>query len=162
MKKLIIMRHGKSDWNQPAGDFHRPLLPQGINDAKRVAAELSKSLPEGFVVWSSSAERAMQTAFTVADTISYPKENIILKQELYTFDSRGLERAIRKCDNLYDCLILFGHNEAITDFVNKFGDIFIDNVPTAGCVTINFGTNDWDAIGIGTTEKVIFPRDLRT
>jgi phosphohistidine phosphatase len=161
MKKLILMRHAKSDWSQPAGDFERPLLPSGIEDAGLVGSKLSEDLPEHYVVWSSTAHRAMQTAFIVADKIGYPTENIILKQELYTFDMRGLERSIRTCDNLYDTLILFGHNEAITDFVNKFGDIFIDNVPTAGCVTINFGARDWDAIGIGITGAVILPRDLR-
>lgn len=161
MKKLILMRHAKSDWSQPAGDFGRPLTSSGIADAGLVGAELAKALPEHFIVWSSAAQRAMQTAFIVADAIGYPSENIILQQDLYTFDMRGLERCIRTCDNLYDSLILFGHNEAITDFVNKFGDIFIDNVPTAGCVTINFGANDWNAIGIGTTDRVILPRDLR-
>jgi phosphohistidine phosphatase len=161
MRKLILMRHAKSDWSQPAGDFERPLLPSGISDAKRVGAALAELVPEHYVVWSSTARRAIQTAFIVADKIGCPTENIILKQELYTFDMRGLERSIRTCDNLYDSLILFGHNEAITDFVNKFGDIFIDNVPTAGCVTITFGANDWDTIGIGTTGRVILPRDLR-
>ena len=161
MKKLVLMRHAKSDWSQPAGDFERPLLPSGVADAKAVATKIPEVLPEHYVVWSSTARRAMETAFIVAETIGYPTENIILKQELYTFDCRGLERCIRTCDNLYDTLIVFGHNEAITDFVNKFGDIFIDNVPTAGCVTINFGANDWDAIGIGITGQVILPRDLR-
>lgn len=161
MKKLILMRHAKSDWNQPAGDHERPLLPSGIYDAGMIGVALSGQLPDHFVVWSSTARRAKETAEIVAGKIGCPPENIILKPDLYTFDMRGLERAIRTCDNLYDCLLLFCHNEAITDFVNKFGDIFIDNVPTAGCVTLNFGTNDWDAFGIGTTGNVIFPRDLR-
>jgi len=161
MKKLILMRHAKSDWSQPAGDFERPLLPSGIEDAGLVGARLAEDVPQHYVIWSSTAHRAMQTAFIVADKIGCPTENIVLKQDLYTFDMRGLERCIRTCDNLYDTLLLFGHNEAITDFVNKFGDIFIDNVPTAGCVTINFGANHWDSIGIGITGQVILPRDLR-
>ncbi|RZJ27207.1 MAG: histidine phosphatase family protein, partial [Flavobacterium sp.] len=150
------------DWNQPAGDFHRPLLHQGRLDAANVARKLKSSLPDSYIIWSSAAERAMQTAFIVAGEVGYPEENIIIRQDLYTFDCKALERTIRQCDNIYNCLVVFGHNEAITDFVNKFGDIFIDNVPTAGCVTINFGTNDWDAIGIGTTENVILPKDLRS
>jgi len=161
MKHLYLMRHAKSDWNQPAGDFERPLLPQGIQDARRIGKSLSEILPQQYIVWSSNARRAIETAYIVAEKIGYPRENIILRSDLYTFDVRALERAIRTCDNLYDNLLLFCHNEAITDFVNKFGDIFIDNVPTAGCVCLTFGTSDWDAIGIGTTEKALFPRDLR-
>jgi phosphohistidine phosphatase len=161
MKRLYLMRHAKSDWNQPAGDFERPLLPQGSQDAKLIGKALAGHLPSQTVIWSSDARRAAQTAYIVAEKIGYPKENVILKNELYTFDVRALEQCIRTCDNLYDSLLVFCHNEAVTDFVNKFGDIFIDNVPTAGCVCLIFGTNDWDAIGIGTTDRVLFPRDLR-
>jgi hypothetical protein len=37
-------------------------------------------------------------------------------------------------------MLFFGHNSAITNFVNKFG-IFIDNVSTSGFVS-EFETND--------------------
>ena len=34
--KLIIMRHAKSDWAVPAGDFDRPLSQRGNRDAPRM------------------------------------------------------------------------------------------------------------------------------
>jgi len=64
-------------------------------------------------------------------------------------------------DNRYDNVILFGHNEAITNFVNKFGDVFIDNVPTCGFISLQFDANDWLSIENGTTLKTIFPKDLK-
>ena len=85
----------------------------------------------------------------------------MFKEELYTFDEKKLERIIKLCPNDYDNLILFGHNEAITNFVNKFGNIFIDNVSTSGFVNIIFDNNSWNEIEKGVTKKVIFPSDLK-
>ena len=87
-------------------------------------------------------------------------ENIRFLEELYTFDERKLETIIKSFPNSYNNVILFGHNEAITNFVNKFGDIFIDNVSTSGFVSLQFETEDWHSIQSGKTKKVIFPKDL--
>ena len=84
----------------------------------------------------------------------------MFKEELYTFDDRKLENSIRSLSNSYNNVILFGHNEAITNFVNKFGDIFIDNVSTSGFVFLQFDTEDWQSIRDGKTKKVIFPKEL--
>lgn len=65
------------------------------------------------------------------------------------------------CSDDYDHLIVFGHNEAVTNFVNKFGSILIDNVATSGFVNIIFEQNRWQDIANGTTKNVIFPRDLK-
>ena len=70
------------------------------------------------------------------------------------------EKEKQSITNSYNNLILFGHNSAITDFVNKFGDIFIDNVPTSGFVSIKFDCDSWETINKGKTDKIIFPRDI--
>jgi phosphohistidine phosphatase len=47
----------------------------------------------------------------------------------------------------------FGHNAAITNFVNIFGDVSIENVPTSGFVSIEFDTENWIEIKKGKTKK---------
>ena len=37
MKTIILVRHGKSSWNEQVTDRERPLKIRGVNDAKRVA-----------------------------------------------------------------------------------------------------------------------------
>jgi len=161
MKNLTLIRHAKSSWVAPLKDIDRPLEQRGIRDAHLVAAKCVNYIPKTFLIWSSPAKRASETAIIFAQNISYPIENITFLQELYTFDDRKLESIIKSFDNNYDNVILFGHNEAITNFVNRFGDTFIENVPTAGFVSIEFNTNDWNAIEKGKTKKTIFPKDLK-
>ena len=86
---------------------------------------------------------------------------IIINEDLYTFDENQLEKVIKSLNNDLENVILFGHNEAITNFVNKFGDIFIENVPTSGLVWIKFDCLEWKLLKKGKTQKVVFPRDLK-
>lgn len=161
MKNLIIIRHAKSSWDIPCQDIERPLEQRGIDDAHLVASNCIKYLPSNFVILSSSAKRARETALIFASTILYPVESIVFRDDLYTFDENKLETIIKSIGNDFENVILFGHNEAITNFVNKFGDIFIDNVPTSGLVCLQFQTDNWEKISKGKTKKTIFPRNLK-
>ncbi len=161
MKNLILIRHAKSSWDAPLQDKDRPLSKRGINDAHIMASHISEHLPKTFIVWSSTAQRAKNTAYIFAETLSVPVENIDFRDDLYTFDEKALAQIIKSCNNQFDNLILFGHNDAITNFVNIFGNQAVDNVPTAGFVSLNFDVDNWKDIRQGTTKKVIFPGDLK-
>jgi len=161
MKNLIVIRHAKSSWDAPLKDIDRPLDNRGIKDAHRIALRAVKHLPKTFLMFSSTAKRASETAIIFAQNFLYPIENIVFKEELYTFDENNLERIVKSLNNKYDNVILFGHNEAITNFVNKFGNIFIENVPTSGFVSLKFDSDNWQFIHKGKTIKTLFPKDLK-
>ena len=161
MKNLILIRHSKSSWDEPVSDKDRKLTEGGKNDAALVSLESRNLLIDKFVLFSSNARRAYETATIFATNYSVPLNQIIVKEDLYTFDENQLERIIKTCNNDYENVILFGHNAAITNFVNKFGNILIDNVPTSGLVSINFNCENWKLLSKGKTEKTLFPRDLK-
>lgn len=159
--KLILIRHAKSSWNTPVQDHDRPLSKKGINDAHSVSDKLAENLPKTSIIWTSTAKRARETAVIFAQNFLIPLESLIQKPELYTFEPLELENIIKSCENAHSNLILFGHNDAITKFVNKFGDLSIENVPTSGVVEINFDTDEWNKISKGKVVQTIFPRDLQ-
>ncbi len=161
MKNLILIRHAKSSWDTPLKDIDRPLEQRGMKDAHLVSLNIFNYLPQTFVIWSSIAKRAADTAIIFAQNILYPIESIIYKKELYTFDENQLERIIKSIDDSYDSVIIFGHNAAITNFVNKFGDVFIDNVPTTGFVSLEFDTDYWQQIKKNKTKQIISPKDFK-
>ena len=161
MKNLILVRHAKSSWEVPMHDKDRGLTCQGMKDAHLVSTYAKDFIPKTYIIWASSAKRATDTALIFAQNLAYPIESIVYKDDLYTFDEKKLEKVIKSCNNLFDSVILFGHNGAITNFVNKFGDVIIDNVPTSGFVSLQFKTDDWSKIDKGRTKKIIFPKDLK-
>jgi phosphohistidine phosphatase len=161
MKKLILIRHGKSSWDLPVVDKERPLAHRGIKDAYLMSEKIQSYIPNSYVFWSSTAKRAGETAKIFAQNMRLPDDLIVYKDSLYTFDDRELQNEIKKCEDSYDNLIVFGHNPAITDFVNEFGNIYIDKIKTCGFVSIVFNQNNWSAITRGTVQKIIFPKDFK-
>jgi phosphohistidine phosphatase len=161
MKNLILIRHAKSNWDVPLQDIDRPLDRRGMKDAHLVSSHIIEFIPKTFVIWSSIAKRASDTALIFAQNILYPIDCIDYKESLYTFDEKQLEKAIKSCDDVFDSIILFGHNGAITNFANKFGNICINNVPTSGFVALEFDTQFWGEINKGHTKKIIVPKDLK-
>jgi phosphohistidine phosphatase len=160
MKKVILIRHAKSSWDFPLDDFQRPLLPIGVARAKKVAHHFKKQLNLDSLFISSPALRALKTAEIFLSIWDVPYRNCNLISNLYTFSVAQLEEIVKSCPNNQNSVILFGHNSAITDFVNKFGDSKILNVPTAGLVEIVFDSIEWKSIKKGKISTIIFPKDL--
>lgn len=161
MKSLILIRHGKSCWDLPLGDHERPLKKKGITDAHLVSDKFKYHLPNKCLIYSSTAKRAIDTAKIFTQNLLIPEELVIQDSDLYTFDFKSLNKFVKNLDDLNDHVILFGHNAAITDFVNKFGDIYIENVPTSGAVFMQFDEIYWNEIQKGKVIKTLFPKELR-
>ena len=161
MKKLILIRHGKSSWDLSVIDKERPLAHRGIQDAYMMSEKIQSYLPNSFLLWSSTARRASETAKIFALNLKCPDDLIVYKDSLYTFDEIQLEEEIKRCDDRYDNLIVFGHNPAITDFVNENGNVYVENIKTCGIVIMSFDQDEWNNIAQGTIQKIIFPKDFK-
>ena len=59
MKKIALIRHGKSSWKNPVNDIDRPLKKRGKLDAAKVAEEFKKFDFTPDLVVSSPAKRAV-------------------------------------------------------------------------------------------------------
>ncbi len=161
MKKLILIRHGKSSWDLSVIDKERPLANRGIKDAYLMSEEIQRYLPNSYLLWSSTAKRASETAKIFAQNLKCPDDLIVYKDSLYTFDEAQLEEEIKRCNDRYENLIIFGHNPAITDFVNEYGNVYVENIKTCGIAILSFDQNEWNNIARGTVQKIIFPKDFK-
>ena len=156
---LVLIRHAKSSWEGNLPDHKRPLSSRGIEDAKLVFNKISSLLDFEYKILSSSSKRTTQTAKLFCKINGVNFDDVIFEDELYTFNLKEFEKIISK--NFKKNLIIFGHNNAITDFVNKFGDYYIENVPTCGVVMFKFDELDTFSPKKGVIIKTIFPRDLK-
>lgn len=161
MKQLILIRHAKSSWSHNVIDHERPLNNRGFNDAQIISNHLNDSNLKVELVLSSDATRAKTTASIIVSNLRINKELFSLNHDLYDFSGDNFIKTIKNCDNKIDYLMVFGHNHAITAFVNSFGDKYIDNVPTCGAVIIEFDINSWKNLNKGKTLKTLFPGDFK-
>ena len=161
MKKLILVRHAKSSWEHDVIDHQRPLKTRGFKDANIVSNNLNNRDIQIDMVLSSDAVRAKNTAEIFMNSLNIDRSIFYLKPKLYDFSGRDLIKVITECEDFIDHLMVFGHNHAITAFVNSFGDQYIDNVPTCGVTMIEFGIDTWKDLKPGKTVLSLFPRDLK-
>ncbi|MCB9201900.1 MAG: histidine phosphatase family protein [Flavobacteriales bacterium] len=160
MKKIIFIRHAKSDWGNQLSDIQRPIKKIGVEKTQKVALVLKDKIKFSIdAIFSSIAERAKSTAEIVLDILDLDTK-LVLDENLYTFSVQELTNYIQKIPNQHQNVILFGHNEAFTDFVNKFGSEYIDNVPTSGCVLLSFEVDSWSKIEKGQTNWFITPKNI--
>ena len=99
MKNLTLIRHGKSGYELGLSDKQRTLTERGINDSTLVANKFLPNLPSDFLITSSTAIRAATTAQIFAKVIIPIENKIEFNDDLYTFDSRELEKIIKKTNN---------------------------------------------------------------
>jgi phosphohistidine phosphatase len=157
MKRLILMRHGKSSWDDPdLPDFQRPLNKRGKRDAPMMARRLQDRLERPDLILTSSAERAISTARIVADEISFPKKKIVQGKGLYLAASGELLDVLQTINNSINRVILCGHNPGLTNLGNYLANLNIDNIPTCGVVCLDLAVESWANLSQGCGVLIYF------
>lgn len=161
MKTITFIRHGKSSWDYQVTDLDRPLKERGINDTKLVAEEFKNSEYKVDFVYSSPANRALHTSMIFTRVLDFELNNFKVRKMLYDFSGESVLKFLKSIEDKYNHILIFGHNYAFTTLVNTLGDTYIENVPTAGLIQIEFDINNWYALQKGKTIKTILPKELR-
>jgi phosphohistidine phosphatase len=157
--QLLLIRHSKSSWDFNLEDKNRPLSERGIIDANKVFTELFNLIDvNDFNIISSNSERTLLTASIFASVFKLNINTIHFINELYTFDLLNFEKVIK--ENFTNNLIVFGHNNALTDFVNKYSEKYFENIPTSGVVILKFVDRNIKPKS-AVVHKTLFPKDLR-
>ena len=160
MKRLILVRHGKSSWEHELTDDKRPLIKRGIKDGELIAKAFEKFFNKPAILWSSPAVRALETAKIFKKKLQIEDQVFFIRSGLYTFDKNDLLKQIESCDPEVQTLMVFGHNPAMTGLVNELGNRYFDNIPTTGLTIIDFETKSWKELKKGKTVLNLFPKDL--
>lgn len=161
MKTVIFVRHGKSSWEYRVNDQDRPLQERGINDAHLVSAEFEKLSKNIDSAYSSPASRALHTCMIFLRTFNYPLEKLEISDQLYDFSGEAVMSFVKQLDDNLNKVVIFGHNYALTNIVNQWGNKAMENVPTSALVQISFDVSSWQTIKNGITEHILIPKRLK-
>jgi phosphohistidine phosphatase len=130
MKTIYLIRHAKSDWGADVDDFDRPLNDRGKRDAPVMARRLKLRNVDIDAFVSSPAKRALKTAKIFAAEFSLQHEQIVQIPELYMAPAATFYSVLESLDNSLSSVLIFSHNNGITEFANSLGIARIDNMPT--------------------------------
>ena len=142
MKTLLVLRHAKSSWNDPALDDHeRPLNKRGRRDAPRIG-ELVREyglMPD--LVISSDAVRARLTAEAVAEAARYAGE-ILLDPHLYMARPADILSLLPTVRENPKTVMIVGHNPGLETLVEQLtGEL--QDLPTAALAQIDLPIDQW-------------------
>ena len=80
---------------------------------------------------------------------------------LYDFSGTQVMDFIKALPNNLQCVMIVGHNYALTSLANMLGDVYIENIPTSGFVALTFSDTNWTNLNRGNTTLTVFPKDLK-
>lgn len=165
MKELIFVRHAKSDWGTEfLRDVDRPLNERGYRDAYSLSEWFLKNKKKPGLILASTATRALSTALIFARALNHPQEHFRLEAQIYEATVDKLLSVIKKQDDSYSSIMLFGHNPGITNTCNHLSDdLFFDDIPTCGIVSYTFDLDKWSEVKPqkGKLNFYQFPKDFK-
>ena len=153
MKKLYIIRHAKSCWDDPElQDIERPLNSKGFKDTPRIGKFLKNTEVSFDLLISSPAIRSLITAQLLAVQLNYSLNKIILEPSFYEFDDDGkkilesLLEILENSENNYKTIGIVGHNKTFEKMAQNLTDGKIDILHTCGVLELSFPIDYWRQI----------------
>ncbi len=170
MRRLFLLRHGKSSWDDPSlDDFDRPLADRGRAAAQAMGSHMAASGWVPDLVLCSAAARARGTYehLQAAHGATLP---VLFEPSLYEATSKALLRRLQAADDAAASLLLIGHNPAVERLAGSLADdgdaearrLMAAKFPTAALAVFRCEVPSWGALQkrSGLLEAFVRPRDL--
>lgn len=148
---LLLMRHGKSDWETTGDDFQRPLTKRGMRGAERIGQWLLEMELVPDLVLSSPAQRACDTAKRVCAAAGIDAERILLVTPLYNADWQQVLAVIHTLGAAHHTLLVVGHNPSLEHLLVELSETAPETpsdgklLPTASLAQFTLN-HPWSAI----------------
>jgi len=168
MRRLWLVRHAKSSWDDPAmPDQDRPLSERGRRAAAALAEHCRDVGVRPDLVLCSSAVRARETLAGILPGLGTALR-VSIEDELYTFEARDVLVRLRSVPDDAGAVLLVGHNPAIGVLAGRLaggGDALerlVAKYPTGALATLDLDVATWAEVAAGCGYLVSFltPADL--
>lgn len=160
-RQLLLLRHGKSDWNASyGGDRERPLAPRGVAAAERMGRFLASVGPVPDVLLSSPAVRARTTAELAAKAGGWDGP-IVIQEALYGGGGQAVLDTLRSQPADAATVLIVGHEPTWSGLVGGLSGGSHVRFPTAALACLAFDGTwfdlDW---GVAELEWMVTPKLL--
>lgn len=154
MKTLLLMRHAKSSWSEPALDDHeRPLNRRGERDAPAMARVIADGGWVPDLVVSSSARRARQTALVIAESSGWSAD-VWLTRRLYLAEPREYLAVLGQLPDAASRVLVVGHNPGLEQLASGLSGVEWV-LPTAALVVFSLDVERWEDVGPDTRAQIV-------
>jgi phosphohistidine phosphatase len=170
MKRLLLLRHAKSSWDDPAlADFDRPLAPRGRKAAERMGRELATRNWQPQLALVSPAARTCETWERVTAVLPGSVSAAFL-DSLYDAAAEDVLSEIQRTPKAVKTLLILGHNPGLEDLARQLASAnseakalqrLREKFPTAAVARFDCD-GKWAELGFGGARLTHFlrPKDL--
>ena len=169
MKRLTVLRHAKSSWDDPSiDDFDRPLNSRGWKAARRMGRELKHRRAHFDVCLASPAARVRETLDALAEGYGELDFEVRFESAIYEASAAALLNLVSRLPQEARSALLVGHNPGLERLIveltadGKLNHRIAEKFPTAAAASIQFPIENWSdlAPGCGTVTELILPKEL--
>ena len=162
MKRLAMMRHAKSSWDdRQLDDFNRPLNDRGWKAAWRMGREMSARGMQFDLVLASAAARVRETIDGVQRHYDFGAAPIRFEPRLYGASEATLLEIVRALPESVRAPLLVGHNPGLERLIAELTG-GIRKFPTAALAVVELPEKLWAEVepGAGEIVELILPKEL--
>jgi phosphohistidine phosphatase len=144
MKRVVIIRHAKSEPYGYDNDFYRDLTDRGESDAEKISEKLRElDIKPGLVI-ASPATRAMRTATIFCKKLGYEVTKIRKEDILYSgITTQGFVDMLHELPESVETVFVFGHNPTVYYLAYNLVKYFNSDMPTCSTVVLDFPAEKW-------------------
>ena len=169
MRRLMLLRHAKSDWPSGVIDRGRPLAERGRRAAPLMGAYIARHALQPDRVLVSPARRSQETWELAARPLSDSPDPMV-EERLYDASTNAMLDVVREQPDSCHLLLLVGHNPSLQDFALHLiatGEAearqrVFEKYPTGGLTVIDFAIDSWNDLRplSGRLDRFVVPRML--
>ena len=167
VKRLFLLRHAKSSWDDPnLSDHDRPLAPRGRKASRRIASYMKDKGFEPSIVLCSSALRARQT-WEIAASAFDKRTAVEIDPSLYRAGTEELMSRLRSIRPEASSILLIGHNPAMHELVLTLAsqgeqlESIRKKFPTAALAVLDARISHWEELEPAAAELIDFVNPKR-
>ena len=165
-RRLIVMRHAKSDWNTDAlTDHERPLNKRGRRDAPRIGSHIAELAWTPDHVLCSDATRTRQTWELMASAFDVQPPALEFRPELYAAGPRAALTALAEVPDSAGTAMLIGHNPGWEELVSRLSGQWC-RMTTANAAMLEIDAETWATAAAVENDwklvRVLRPKELPT
>jgi phosphohistidine phosphatase len=166
MKTLCLLRHAKSDWDNPAlSDHDRPLNKRGRKAARRMARLIQDEQVDIDHVLCSTAVRTQETWARMQDEWADKPEAtpvVVHERGLYLCEVDDIPPLIRRMPADCRSLLVIGHNPGMEEMLAALTGQ-PERFPTAALAVLHVEIDDWGEFSLDCPSRLKHlwrPREL--
>jgi phosphohistidine phosphatase len=172
MRRLMLLRHAKSDWSTPGQrDHDRPLSARGREAAPKMGTYMVRHALIPDLIVASTAKRVVETLELILSAFDETPKTTS-DGAIYDAAPNALLDVIKATPRAVHSLLMVGHNPGFAELAALLiasGEVearqrLLEKFPTAGLAVIDFALDDWSKLHprAGRLDRFVVPRALES